>query len=224
MDETAAAAALGLTAGMIGSSNELVEIAPALRIERDPDARHGLALRAGDMERCGAGRCDASGQTIRGLAQIAIPLVAPVSRPQEANEFVAAPTGQCNGLIATGLAQAAGDFAQNEVTRLMAETVIDLLEMVEIEEKEDGVAALACDPCVEGDRQPSPIEKAGQLIAMGQFMKRSRTLGNPVFEIEVGAPHLFDQLGILPTEIDRLAKHVVGAAMSDGHHAHEDEA
>ena len=49
----------------------------------------------------------------------------------------------------------------------MAETVIDLFEMVEIEEKKDGRPAPARSPCVEGDRQPPPIEKPGQLVAVG---------------------------------------------------------
>jgi len=164
------ASLLGLVHGGIGAGHQLVLVGRMQRVEGNPQAGgnvQGLPFEAKGNR--GDGAHDAFGQGLR----------LPIFRVgQEHGEFVAAEAEQ--HLV---LAGEAGDFSgyadQHGVAGGVAEVVVDRLELVEVEIKQRGRAAVAHgfgQRALQFDLETVPVEQAGERVAFRQVEQLFRGL------------------------------------------------
>jgi hypothetical protein len=133
---------LGAEQRGVGISDESIDIGGVLGIDRAADAEPNGNQLAADLEGLCHGIEQALGQSLRGLGL--------VTSDQNEGEFIAAHAGN-EGVIG-GVLQAPRNGAEKLVANNMAEQVVGLLEMIEIDGQDRDAGALRLG-AVEGLRQ-----------------------------------------------------------------------
>jgi hypothetical protein len=187
---------LGAEQRGVGISDESIDIGGVLGIDRAADAEPNGNQLAADLEGLCHGIEQALGQSLRGLGL--------VTSDQNEGEFIAAHAGN-EGVIG-GVLQAPRNGAEKLVANNMAEQVVGLLEMIEID-SQDGEARAVVSCAHEGLGEllgkGGAVGQIGERVVMGEMGNVSmpaEELGSGgtqllarFVEAERGFPYLFLQ-------------------------------
>ena len=140
-------------------------VAPSIRERRDPDRGADAVTPASRTDRLTA-RSDALGDGAPGR----------VRARQEHRELVAAVAEHVVASRGRAATIARGDLAQQPVAGLVAQRVVDALELVEVQHDEAERLA-AGDAALEPVLERAVVEQAGQVVGLGADLDRPVDLG-----------------------------------------------
>ncbi len=159
-------AALGVVEGQVGLLEQLGGAVLAALLVGDTDARAAEQFVLAHLERLAEGLQQALGEGLGLLAEGAL---------EQDDELVAAEAGE-QRLGRRVAAQALGDAAQQQVADVVAEGVVDVLEVVEVEEQQR-LRLVLLQALFEAREQLGAVGGAGQRVEVGQVMQAA--LGLP---------------------------------------------
>jgi hypothetical protein len=178
VDLVADAARLGRVHGDVGALHQRLDVAAVLGEHRDPDAGADEQRQALEAERL----LDRAGQLDGDL----LGLLDRRAGRQQDRELVAADAGDQLGAGDSGL-QAGADLAQQPVTGLVAERVVELLEVVEVDQqqRELGLALAGRGRgLLEAREEAAPVRQARQRIVHRVVL----ALGGELAQLELELP------------------------------------
>ena len=161
----AATAALGLVHRVVGVLEERVRVGRVLRVQRDADRRADVEERIGDLEGLVERGGDPLARGLRGTARVLV-----AAGAEQEQELVAALARQ-HVAGPREVRDAARGLGQHRVAGLVAERVVDELEVVEVEveERERAVgAAGAAEVAADLLLQERPVREAGEAVVVGE--------------------------------------------------------
>ena len=150
----------------VGALHQLGRVVPIFRIKGDPDAGSGKDFVAAKHERLGECALDAQREGF-GVGLVGI--------LDQDGELVSAEAGK-GVLIAQATAQAASELAQQVITDIVAERIVDILEVVQIDKHQHQLFLIALRPV---QRMAQAVEQQGTVGQAGQFIMQRQILHPP---------------------------------------------
>ena len=175
VDLVADAARLGRVHGDVGALHQRLDVAAVLGEHRDADAGAHEQRQAVEAERL----LDRAGQLDGDL----LGLLDRGAGRQQDGELVAADAGDQLGAGDAGL-QAGADLAQQPVAGLVAERVVELLEVVEVDQQQRQLGLRLAGRgrgVLQAREQPAPVRQAGQRVVRGVVL----ALGGQLAQLEL---------------------------------------